>query len=115
MAMKVFAVTDGAAAPDVNEYMVNTKYAEKATATTRSNTAALANDPDLSLHLDTNKTYRMDLIAPYASAVAAGFKFSFNIPAGSVFTGYAPVTGGPGALTSFTYPSADLLITPNLS
>jgi hypothetical protein len=114
MAMKVFAVTDGAAAADVNEYMVNTKYTEKAAGTTRVSTTTLTADPDLQIHLDTNKTYWMELIAPFTSPAAAGFKFSFFVPAGTVFTGYALVTGA-GALSLFTYSSGGNLITLNVN
>ncbi len=115
MAMKVFAVTDGAAAADVNEYMVNTKYAEKAAGTTRAATTTLTADPDLQIHLDTNKTYWMELIAPFSSATAAGFKFSFFAPAGTVFTGYAETYISAVGLTLYTYSSANLLLTANIS
>ena len=114
MAMKVFAVTDGAAAADVNEYMVNTKYVEKAASTTRVSTTSLTGDPDLQLHLDTNKTYWMELVAPFTSPTAAGFKYSFFMPAGSVFTGYAPNYINSFGLSLVTYSSAGLLLTANI-
>jgi hypothetical protein len=115
MAMKVFAVTDGAAASDVNEYMVNTKWAFKPGATTRNNTTSLANDPDLTLQTDPNKTYWLELIAPFTSIAAAGFKFSFAAPAGSVFTGqFMTVIGGLVSVGVYE-PVSALVITSNIS
>lgn len=111
--MKVFAPGVLSSA-DVNEYLVNTKYVEKASATTRVSTTTPANDPDLSLHLDTNKIYFLELIAPFTSIAAAGFKFSFSIPAGTVFTGYA-LTGIGGVTSINTYSSAGNAITINIS
>ena len=112
--MKVFAPGVLGSA-DVNEFLVNTKYVEKASGTTRNNTTTLTVDPDLQLHLDTNKTYFMDMIAPFTSAVAAGFKFSFFVPAGTVFTGYALFTGGTGTPSIATYSSGGNAITINVT
>lgn len=113
MTMKVFAPGVLGSA-DVNEYLVNTKYAEKANGTNRVSTTTLTADPDLQIHLDTNKTYWMELIAPYTSPSAAGFKYSFFVPSGTVFTGYALFTGGTGTPSIYTYSAAGQLITANV-
>jgi hypothetical protein len=112
-AMKVFNVQDGLGSADFNEYAVNTKYVEKAAPTTRVSTTTLTADPDLQLHLDANKTYRMELVAPFTSATAAGFKISFFVPAGTVFTGYT-LTTIANLVSIFVYSSANLLITANI-
>ena len=98
MAMKVFTVTDGAAAADVNEYMVNTKYAAKPSGTIRSNTATTAIDPDLQLQVDTNKSYMIEVFLLFNSSVTANFKYRFNAPAGAVLYGsvLAYYVGGTG-------------------
>ena len=115
MAMKVIADNTTASAADANEYFVNTKYTEKAAGTNRVSTTTLTADPDLQIHLDTNKTYWMELIAPYTSPSAAGFKFSFFVPSGTVFTGYALFTGGTGTPSIFTYSAGGgNLITANI-
>jgi hypothetical protein len=113
--MKVFAPGVLGSA-DVNEYLVNTKFVEKATATTRTSTTTLTADPDLQLHLDTNKTYWIEMIAPFTSPGpgTAGFKFSFFIPAGAVFTGYAMSVIG-GVISIYTYSSAGNALTLNVA
>jgi hypothetical protein len=114
--LKVFAVGDILAAADVNEYLVNTKYAEKLGAgTTRVSTTTLAVDPDLSLHLDANKTYWIEMLAPVTSPAAAGFKWSFNVPAGAVFTGYANYALDSTGGSYYVYSSGNRFITANIS
>jgi hypothetical protein len=113
VAMKVFTEPSVLGAADVNEYLVNTKWAFKPSATTRINTTSLANDPDLTLQTDPNKTYWLELIAPFTSIAAAGFKFSFAAPAGSVFTGQFMTSIGP-SIGAYE-PVAALLITSNIA
>jgi hypothetical protein len=86
MAMKVFAVTDGLGAADVNEYLVNTKYAVKPADTTRTGTT-LSDDPDLHVTVDTNKTYELLLMVPFAGA-NGGLKFNFTGSGGNNLYGY---------------------------
>jgi hypothetical protein len=112
--MKVFTEPSVLGAADTNEYLVNTKWATKPSATTRINTTTLANDPDLTLQTDPNKMYWLELIAPFTSPTAAGFKFSFAAPAGSVFTGYALYLSGGNPTVVVYEPVSALLITSNV-
>ncbi len=112
--MAMIVINDGnvVSGATMNEYFTNTKYIDKPAGTTRTSTTTLTADPDLQIHLDTNKTYWMELIAPFTSPAAAGFKYSFFVPAGTLFTGYALVSVS-AALTLFTYSAGHLLITAN--
>lgn len=115
MPLPVYNVGDIPGANDFNEIFVNTKWAVKPSATTRINTTSPANDPDLQLAVETNKSYWLELIAPFTSIAAAGFKFSFAAPAGSVFTGYA-LLWIAGTLSMFAYePVSGLVITSNVT
>jgi len=114
VAMKVFTEPSVLGAADVNEYLVNVKWAFKPSATTRINTTTPANDPDLTLTVDPNKSYWLELVAPFTSIAAAGFKFSFAAPAGSVFTG-GFLYSANGITALGTYSSAGLLITANIA
>lgn len=88
MAMKVFNVGDVLAAADVNEYLVNTRFAAKPANTSRSNTTTLTADPDLTVTVDANKSYYMELCL-HASCAAASvnLKFDVTVPSGATFTG----------------------------
>jgi hypothetical protein len=86
VAMKVFAVTDGLGAADVNEYMVNTKYAVKNSPTTRSGTS-VNDDPDLVLNIGTARTFMLDLMVGFQGG-SGGLKFAFTGPAGAQLVGY---------------------------
>src|SRR5258706_10255167 len=108
--MKVFNDNTVLPAQDINEYLVNVKYADKAAATTRVSTTTPADDPDLQIVLDTNKTYFLEITAPYNSPAAAGFTYKIGAPGGSVFTGYA-ITGVGGAVSGITYSAARLSYT----
>lgn len=108
MAMKVFAVTDGLGAADVNEYLVNTKYAVKNANTVRSGTS-VSDDPDLVLNVGTNRTFLLDLMVIYQGG-SGGLKFAFTGPAGAQLFGYwsvqftaTPPGGFPGAAIGNTY------------
>jgi hypothetical protein len=113
MAMKIINVGDGVGAADMNEYFVNTKYTEKAASTTRTSTTTVTADPDLQIHLDANKTYWMEMVAPFTSPTAAGFKFSFFVPAGTVFTGYALAVVN-AAVSVYIFSSGGTAITINV-
>ena len=103
MAMKVFAVTDGLGAADMNEYGVNTKYAFKNSGTTRTGTS-VSDDPDLVLNVGTARTFLLDLMVPFAGG-AGGLKFAFSGPAGATLVGYWQIqfTGSGGTPTGNTY------------
>jgi hypothetical protein len=84
--MKVFAVTDGAGAADVNEYMVNTKYVVKPSNLTRSGTS-VSDDPDLVLNVGTSRTFMFEMIGLFQGP-GGGLKFAFTGPAGAQLFGY---------------------------
>src|SRR5258707_12006628 len=86
--MKVFNDNTVLPAQDINEYLVNVKYSDKAAGTSRASTTTVADDPDLQIQLDTNKTYFLEITAPYNSPAAAGFTYKIGAPGGSPFTGY---------------------------
>src|SRR5258706_5058037 len=108
--MKVFNDNRVLPAADINEYLVNVKYSDKAAGTSRASTTTVADDPDLQIVLDTNKTYRLQIIAPYNSPAAAGFTYKIGAPGGSVFTGYA-ITAVGGTVSIITYSAAGLSYT----
>src|SRR5215470_15294427 len=87
--MKVFNVGDVLAAADVNEYLTHTKYASKPADTNRASTTTLANDPDLTLAVDANKSYRLELIANYynGGGSTGNIKVNLTVPASAVFYG----------------------------
>lgn len=87
MAMQVFTVGQVLASADVNEYLVNTRFAIKPADTTRASTATLTADPDLTLTVDANKSYWMDCLILYNSNVTANFKMNFTRPATMNFFG----------------------------
>ena len=89
MPMQVFTVGQVLAAADVNEYLVNTRYAAKASDTNRISTTTLAADPDLTLPADANKSYLLELFLQYSSASAAGLKYNFTFPSGATLNGGA--------------------------
>src|SRR5260370_21020930 len=115
--MKVFPVNTVLGAADVNEYLVNTKFAVKPNATTITSQAVPAPDPDLQLQVDSNKTYWIELCAPFNTAAAAGFKYNFSAPAGSILTGYAQILDPSLQATSiYTYdPAAANLVGQNIT
>lgn len=91
MAMRVFNVGDVLAASDVNEYLVNTRFAVKPPSpggdTSRATNTTLTNDPDLSVAVDANKTYWCDIFLLYLSTSTANLKIAFTVPGSAVFTG----------------------------
>ncbi|HEX7995895.1 MAG TPA: hypothetical protein VF506_18400 [Streptosporangiaceae bacterium] len=97
MAMKVFSDNTVASAADANEYFVNTKYAVKPSNTTRTGTS-VSDDPDLVLNVGTNRTFQLELIAPFTGASGAGgLKFAFSGPAGAQLFGYWQLTTAQGS------------------
>ena len=117
MAMKVFPVNTVLGAADVNEYLVNAKFAAKPNTTTITSQAVPAPDPDLQLQLDSNKTYWIELCAPFNTVAAAGVKYNFSAPAGAVLTGYAQILDPSLQATSiYTYdPAAANLVGQNIT
>lgn len=87
MTMKVFNVGDVLAAADVNEYLVNTRYALKTADTSRTSTTTLTADPDLVVVADANKIYEMLIMMVYNGPTAGGFKFDVTVPSGTTFAG----------------------------
>lgn len=87
MVMKVFAVGDVLTALDVNEYLVNTRFVSTPSDTPRNTTTTLANDPYLSVAVDANKSYRVDVAVNYQSPSASNFKCTFTVPASAAFSG----------------------------
>ena len=88
MVMRVFNPGDVLAAADVNEQLVNTKYAIKPADTSRASTTTLANDPDLTVSVDANKTYYVQVTIIYTAVSGSGdLKFAWTVPAGTVFSG----------------------------
>jgi hypothetical protein len=87
--MKVFNAGDVLPAADVNEYLVNTKFVSKPGDTPRNTTTTLANDPDLTVAVDANKSYwtevRIQFLDPTSGT--ANFKVAFTVPAGATFNG----------------------------
>src|SRR5258706_4080037 len=108
--MKVFNDNTVLPAADINEYLVNVKYSDKAAGTSRASTTTVADDPDLQIVLDTNKTYFLEITAPYNSPAAAGFTYKIGAPGGSVVTGYA-ITAVGGATRILTHSAARLSFT----
>src|SRR5260370_30904756 len=117
MAMKVFADNTVLGMADINEYLVNTKFAAKPNTTTISSQAVPAPDPDLQIQLDSNKTYWIELCAPFNTVAAAGFKYNFSAPAGAVLTGYHQLLDPSLQATSiYTYdPAAANLVGQNIT
>jgi len=113
MAMKVFNVGDVLAAADVNEYLVNTLYADKPSDTSRASTTTIANDPDLTLPVGASKKYELDMQVVYTAVNSTGdLKFVFTVPASAVFTGSLfGVAIGSSALAFPPYQASGLLIT----
>src|SRR5258707_13354825 len=103
--MKVFNDNTVLPAQDINEYLVNVKYSDKAAGTSRASTTTVADDPDLQIQLDTNKTYFLEITAPYNSPAAAGFTYKIGAPGGAVVTGYAiTARGGAGRIHTYFAP-----------
>lgn len=96
MAMKVFSVGDVLAAADVNEYLVNVKFAQKPNDTSRASTTTPANDPDLSIAVDANKSYEVQVWLTYLAQNTPNLKVEFNVPGSATFTGaaFAYAAGG---------------------
>src|SRR5258708_28784018 len=105
--MKAFADNPVLGSGDINEYFVNTKFAVKPNATIITSQTTSANDPDLQIHVDTNKTYWLELAAPFTSQSGTGFRFSFGAPAGTVLTGYFQSSIG-GTTSTRPYSAARL-------
>src|SRR5215831_185297 len=85
--MKTFNANTVLGSADVNEYLVNTKFAIKPNGTTRTGTSPNA-DPDLSIHVDASKTYLLDLIVPLQASAAGGLKFNFASTGSNSFYGF---------------------------
>lgn len=97
MAMRVFAVGDVLAAADVNEYLVNTKFAQKPNDTSRATNTTLTNDPDLSIAVDANKSYEVEVYGLYLATNTPNLKIAFTLPGSATFNGVShlfPVGGG---------------------
>jgi len=111
--MRVFNPGDVLAASDVNEYLVNTLYADKPSDTSRASTTTLSNDPDLTLAVGASKKYELDMQVVYTAASGTGdFKFAFAIPASAVFTGtQLGAAIGTGALQNPPYQAGGSLMT----
>ncbi len=102
MAMKVFGVGDVLAASDVNEYLVNTKYAVKNGDTSRASNTTLTNDPDLSVAVDANKSYEVKVRLQYLSTSTANLKISCSVPGSATFSGAIIGYGVGAAFASVT-------------
>jgi hypothetical protein len=104
-AMRVFNVGDVLAAADVNEQLVNTRFAVKPSDTSRTSNPNLSNDPDLQVVADANKMYDLYLNLSYISPTAAGFQIALTVPSGTTLTGAVWVvnnsTGGVGQGTAY--------------
>jgi len=95
MALRVFNPGDVLAAADVNEYLVNNRYAIKPADTARFSTTTPANDPDLTIAVDANKTYFVNMTVLFTAVNGTGdLQFQFTIPAGTVFSGTATDPNG---------------------
>src|SRR5262249_54870488 len=117
MALKVFNPGDVLAAADVNEYLVNTKYAAKAADTSRASTTTLTNDPDLTVAVDASKSYELAMTLVYTATPSTGdLKYAFTVPAGAVFTGSADVVSVATQVQSAgVYQAGNTLITAAVS
>jgi hypothetical protein len=112
MAMKTFNVNDVLGAADTNEYLVNTKYAVKSADEIRNNTTTLVADGDLSIHLDSNKTYEVHLYLLYHGNTVSNFKFGWGFPAGvsmygaalGIYVGFGTTWGGYSAFSDSISP-----------
>lgn len=115
MAMQVFTVGQVLAAADVNEYLVNTRYAAKAADTTRASTTTLTADPDLTLPVDANKSYRLECMIIANSNATANFKLNFTRPSGMNAFGTALGQGLGGFGSGIPYDAqSGLDITSNI-
>ncbi|MFG2269145.1 hypothetical protein ACGFNY_05145 [Streptomyces chartreusis] len=57
--------------------------AYKATGTTRSSTTTFADDPDLTIALEANATYWVEMYIKYAAVTAEQFKTNWTVPSGA--------------------------------
>src|SRR5262244_736215 len=106
MAMRVFNPGDVLAAADVNEYLVNTKYAIKPADTSRASNTTLTADPDLTVTVDANKTYFVNMTILFTAPASPGdLKWACTVPAGTVFNGTCNTVSNTG--TDF-----DIIFTP---
>lgn len=87
MAMKVFNVGDVLGAADVNEYLVNTRFAVKPSDTSRNTTTTFANDPDLTVAVDANKSYALEMFLNYTAQAGQDLKYTFSVPASASLNG----------------------------
>lgn len=58
-------------------------YVTKTSATTRTSTTTLADDPDMQIALAANATYWIEMYIYYSTGAAAFFKDFWNLPAGA--------------------------------
>lgn len=103
MAGKTWNTGDVLTAADMNEWgggSTGMKYVSKPSDTSKTSNTTLANDPDLTLAVDANKSYHLELlINAYAGGGAGNIKTQLNVPASAVLYGGvwgAPVGGGFG-------------------
>ncbi len=85
MTMKVFNDNTVLSGPDINEYLVNTRYAVKPGNTTRTGTS-LSDDPDLTFHIDASKSYLLDLFVILQGS-DGGLKFALAGSGGNALYG----------------------------
>lgn len=76
------------------EQRLNTLIAGRVTVikpggTNRSSTTTLTADPHLTVTLDANTSYWLELCVALTSPAAADFKWDFTFPSGLTFTGYS--------------------------
>jgi hypothetical protein len=120
MALKIFNTGDVLAASDVNEYLVNYRFAIKGADTSRISNATLTNDPDLTLQLDANKTYHLELFIQYHGLPGADILWAFAAPATAALYGmaYGPdltISGATGPYKTVAYSVAGVSITGSRS
>jgi hypothetical protein len=107
--MKVFNVGDVLAAADVNEYLVNTKFAFKPADTPRTSNTTLTADPDLTLAVDASKTYLLETVVNFynGGGTTGNIQYSFSLPASAhLYGGTWGRDGTTGDTASASYDQA---------
>ncbi len=111
MAMKTFSVGDVLNAADANEYLVNVKFAVKPNDTSRASTTTPANDPDLSVAVDANKSYEVQVWLQYLAQNTPNLKVEFTVPGSATFAGASFNVGAGGSAVGINAQDAALPIT----
>lgn len=87
MAAPVWATNDVPTATDFNNWLQNIRFARRTSIASITSSTTMTSDSQLTLPVDANSTYHLDMLLLYDGATAGDLKFQLIVPSGAAFLG----------------------------